>query len=66
MATLDIKYERVQLLPPIGKQNKYPPLKLIVIHAQERGNPKNRKAINWKLITDLPIGSLKDAVEKLE
>jgi len=37
-----------------------------VIHAEERGTPKNRKKIEWKLITDLPVQSRKDAIEKLE
>jgi hypothetical protein len=66
MAVLEIKFEKLRLLPPIGKQKQYPPLELTVIHAQERGKPKNRKAIDWKLITDLPVRSLKDAVEKLQ
>lgn len=64
-AEVEIKYERLQLLPPIGKQKHYPPLELTVLHAQERGKPKNRKRIDWKLITDLPVRTLKDAIEKL-
>ena len=51
--------------PPIGKQKQYPPLDLTVLHAQERGKPKNRNRIDWKLITDLPVRTLKDAIEKL-
>jgi hypothetical protein len=39
---------------------------LTVIHAQERGTPKSRKKVDWKLITDLPVHSRKDAIEKLE
>lgn len=65
VAVLEIKYERIRLLPPIGKQKQYPSLELTVIHALERGKPKNRKRIEWKLITDLPVRSLKDAIEKL-
>lgn len=63
---LEIKYERLQLLPPIGKQKQYPPLELTVLHAQERDNPKHRKKIDWKLITDLPVRTMKDAIEKLK
>ncbi len=63
---LQIKYRRVQVLPPIGKQKQYPPLTLTVIHAQELGTPKHRKKIDWKLITDLPVRSRKDALEKLQ
>jgi hypothetical protein len=67
IADLDIKFERLHLLPPIGKQKQYPPLDLTVVHAKERGKPKkNRKLIDWKLITDLSVRSLKDAKEKLQ
>jgi Transposase DNA-binding len=64
-AVVEIRYRRVQILPPIGKQKKYPSLTLTVIHAQERKMPRGRKQINWKLITNLEVRSAKDAVEKL-
>jgi hypothetical protein len=38
---------------------------LTVIHAEERGTPKNRDKIEWKLITDLPVQSRSDAIEKV-
>lgn len=65
-AVLEIRYRRIRVLPPIGKQKRYPALSLTVIHVEERGTPKNRKKIDWKLITDLPVQSRKDAIEKLE
>src|SRR6266699_4881995 len=65
-AILEIRYRKIRVLPPIGKQRRYPALTLTVIHAEERGTPKNRKKIDWKLITDLPVQSRKDAIEKLE
>lgn len=65
-ATLELKCRRVHVLPPIGKQKRYPALTLTVIHAVERGTPKNREKIEWKLITDLPVQSRKDVIEKLE
>jgi Transposase DNA-binding len=65
-AVLEIRYRKIRILPPIGKQKRYPALTLTVIHAEERGRPKNRKKIDWKLITDLPVQSRKDAIEKLE
>jgi hypothetical protein len=65
-AVLEIRYRKICVQPPIGKQKRYPALTLTVIHAQERGTPKNRKKIDWKLITDLPVGSRADAIEKLE
>jgi hypothetical protein len=65
-AILEIRYRRIRVQPPIGKQKRYPALTLTVIHAEEREKPKNRKKIDWKLITDLPVQSRKDAIEKLE
>jgi len=64
-AVLELKYRRVRVLPPVAKQKQYPALVLTVIHAQERDTPKNRERIDWKLITDLPVNSRAEAVEKL-
>jgi len=65
-AVLEIRYRKIQILPPIGKQKQYPALNLTVIHAAERGTPKHRKKIHWKLITDLSVQSRADAIEKLQ
>ncbi|MGY3078064.1 hypothetical protein ACVWZZ_004472 [Bradyrhizobium sp. LM6.10] len=40
-AVLEIRYRKIRVLPPIGKQKRYPALSLRV---------KNRKKIEWKLI----------------
>lgn len=64
-ATLEIRYRRMRVLPPIGKQKHYPPLTLTVIYAQELETPKDREPIDWKLLTDLPVGSRMDAIQKL-
>lgn len=65
-AVLEIRYRRIKVLPPIGKQSRYPALSLTVIHASERDTPANRKPIEWKLITDLPVTSRREAIEKLD
>jgi hypothetical protein len=39
---------------------------LTVIHAKERGKPKGRDPIDWKLITNLPVSCKADAIEKLD
>lgn len=65
-AVLEIRYSRLVVHPPIGKQKKYPNLILTVIHATERGTPHGRDKIEWKLLTDLPVRSRKEAIEKLE
>jgi hypothetical protein len=64
-ATLELRYRRVRVLPPIGKQKRYPALELTVIHARERNLPVDRPGIDWKLITDLPVTGCAEAVEKL-
>ena len=40
-ATLELKWKRIQVLPPIGKSKQYPELSLTVIYAQERTRPKS-------------------------
>jgi hypothetical protein len=65
LAVLELRYRRLRLLPPEGKKKRYPELDLTVLHAEERGTPENREAINWKLVTDLPIHSRQQAIEKL-
>ncbi|MHC4049401.1 hypothetical protein [Bradyrhizobium sp. 25ACV] len=42
-AVLEIRYRKIRVLPPIGKQKRYPAQTLTVIHAEERATPKNRK-----------------------
>jgi hypothetical protein len=64
-AIVKVKYHRLRVHPPVGKQQQYPPLMLTVISAQEASTPRGRDKIDWKLITNLPVRSRKDAVEKL-
>jgi len=65
-AVLELKYHRLQVCPPIGKEKRYGNLTLTVIHAIERGVPKGRDSIEWKLITDLPVTCKADAIQMLE
>lgn len=65
-AVLELRYRRIAVLPPIGKQRRYPALSLTVIHALEQGTPTGRKRIEWKLITNLPVTSRRQAIEKLD
>jgi len=52
--------------PPIGKQKRYPALSLTIIHASERNAPKGRKPPEWKLMTDLPVRTRGEAIEKID
>lgn len=64
-AKLALKYKRVKILPPIGKARRYPPLSLTVIHATEVDPPEGRRPIDWKLLTDLPVETPAQAIEKM-
>ena len=64
-AVVELRYRRVLVRPPRAKQSHYAPIKLTVLHATERGKPKGRDPIDWKLITDLPVTSRASAIEKL-
>ena len=65
-AVLELRFRRIVVRPPIGKQKDYPDLVLTAIYATEKNQPKDRERIYWKLLTDLPVRSCLDAIEKLE
>ena len=65
-AVLELRFCRMVVRPPISKQKDYPELVLTVIHATETDTPKDREKIEWKLLTNLPVRSCLDAIEKLE
>lgn len=62
---LALKYKRIGVLPPIGKARRYPPLSLTVINAIEVDPPEGRKPIDWKLLTNLPVETADQAIEKM-
>jgi hypothetical protein len=64
-ATLEVRFKRILVLPPIGKQKRYPSLELTVIHATEANPPPGRKPVVWKLLTDFDVQSFEQAVEKI-
>lgn len=65
-AVLELKFRRILVQPPLYKQRRYPPLKLTVLHATERGKPRGRDPIEWKLITNLQVTTRAQAIEKLQ
>jgi len=64
-AVLELKFRRVRVLPPIDKRSHLPAPELSVLHATERGKPRGRDRIDWKLLTDLSVTSRAEAIEKL-
>jgi hypothetical protein len=65
-AVVKLRYKRVHILPPIGKQKRCPALDLTLIHAREARKPRGRDRIDWKLLTDLPVALPEEAIEKLQ
>lgn len=65
-AVLELKFRRIRVQPPLYKQRRYPALELTVLHATERGTPEGRDPIDWKLITNLPVTTRAQAIEKLK
>lgn len=66
LVDLEMRYRRIKILPPIGKQKRYSALTLTVIYAEERNPPADREPIVWKLLTDLPVTNRDEAIEKLD
>jgi hypothetical protein len=70
-AHVELRYQSLELHPPICKAKLYPSLKLTVIHAVESAESaaqavsQGRSPIDWKLLTDLPVTNNNDAIEKL-
>jgi hypothetical protein len=62
---VELSYRSLRILPPVGKQKRYPALTLTVLHAREPDEPAHRPRIDWRLVTDLPVPSNRAAVEKL-
>mgnify|MGYP001294785579 CR=1 FL=1 len=62
---LEVRFKRILVRPPIGKQKRYPALSLTIIHASERNAPKGRKPLEWKLMTDLQVRTRAEAIEKI-
>ncbi len=62
-ATLEIKYQKLELLPPRNRKKTASdkPVSVTVILAEEKNPPKGIKAIRWLLITTLPVESIEQA-----
>ena len=64
-ACLQVKFETIKILPPIGNYKRYSPQPLIYIRALETEPSAGRSPIDWKLVTNLPVTDLAGAIEKL-
>ena len=61
-ATLELRWAKIQIKPPrVGCKNSWGILELWALLAREINPPQGAEPIEWVLLTDLPIGSLKTA-----
>jgi len=65
-AVLEVRYQRLRIQTAKGKKKRYPEQTVTVIEAREQETPPDRDRIDWKLITDLAVGSRQQAVEKVQ
>jgi len=65
-ALLEVRYRHLSIQTPKGKQKRYPAQTVTVIEAREQQIPPDRDRIDWKLVTDLQVGSLDAAIEKVQ
>ncbi len=68
-AIIDIKYCELEFRPPkrrpLSQSEILRPVKTNVIWLSEKQPPKNEAPINWRLLTNTPVNSLEDAIEKV-
>lgn len=62
---LNIKFQRLNFLVPIDKKKNCNDITVTIIDAKEEGCPKNEEPIFWRLITNLEVNSLDEAIEKI-
>jgi hypothetical protein len=70
MARIGIKYGDFKLSPPRNnikhRTETLPDLKMYTVYAYEINQPKGVKPLEWVLLTNLPVKSFADALEKIK
>jgi hypothetical protein len=57
-AVVEVRAGRLTLRPPYRQDRKLPALSVNVVMVREQEPPKGEPAVEWILLTDLPIGSV--------
>lgn len=66
-AQVEVRWAQVQIEPPaVGCKKSWPAVKLWAIWVQEPEPPAGVEAIDWMLLTDLPIASAAQAWERVQ
>jgi hypothetical protein len=59
-ATVEVRYEKVEILRPSGKDHEYKSVELTAIEIREPGIDDEEDGIWWKLLTTLEIKNIED------
>jgi len=68
LATCDVKFSKITVLPPQnykGSKEGNLSLDIYAIHVLEKNPPKDSTKIEWILLTNIPIITFKEAMEKI-
>ncbi len=63
--TQTLKAARVELQPPQRYGNSLDPVEVTVLLAQETRPPKGEEPVTWVLLTNLPVTTAEQAIEKI-
>ena len=64
--TLNIKFQKVTLIVPVDKKKDYSNVSVTIIDAIEKNCANGEEPIFWRLITNLAVNTIEDAIEKVE
>lgn len=64
-AEIEVKFYRVELIPPIAKRKICEPVAIYVVSAIEKASSEvpATQRVNWRLLTNSPVGSFDDALQ---
>ncbi len=66
-ATVEVRWSRISIeAPRVGCKKGWPPLQLWAVWVHEPEPPNGQEAIDWMLLTDLPITNAHEAWEKVQ
>lgn len=63
---LEIKFCRAKLVRSRGKPRDLPPVEVTMIYAYENTKPQGQPKLEWKLVTNLEVNTLEQAIEKID
>jgi hypothetical protein len=63
-AEIAVRYRTIKMHAPITPAHKdKQPISLSIVHILEESPPEGQKAVEWFLLTTMPVNSLEDAIE---